>query len=98
VRSFAERYLRGRGLRPTTVLNYQRLLATRINPYLGEMPLKNVTLSEIKAWRSSLNPKTEATNAGAYRLCGDGSSVGDPTTQPRSAECCGVSMTRLWSG
>jgi integrase len=68
VKSFAERYLRERGLRPTTVLNYQRLLATRINPYFGEMPLRNVTLFEIKAWRSSLNPRTEATNAGAYRL------------------------------
>ena len=48
--------------------SYQGLLATRINPYFGEMPLKNVTLSEIKAWRASLNPKTEATNAAAYRL------------------------------
>ena len=32
------------------------------------MPLTNVTLSEIKAWRASLDPKTEATNAAAYRL------------------------------
>ncbi len=68
VKTFAERYLRERGLRPTTVHNYQGLLATRINPYFAEMPLKNVTLSEIKAWRASLNPKTEATNAAAYRL------------------------------
>ena len=57
-----------RGLRPTTVLNYRRLLASRINPYFAEMPLKDVTLSEIKAWRASLNAKTEATNAAAYRL------------------------------
>ena len=68
VKTFAERYLRERGLRPTTVHNYQGLLATRINPYFAEMPLKNVTLSEIKAGRASLNPKTEATNAAAYRL------------------------------
>jgi integrase len=68
VKTFAERYLRERGLRPTTVHNYQGLLATRINPYFAEMPLKNVTLSEIKAWRTSLNPKAEATNAAAYRL------------------------------
>jgi hypothetical protein len=50
------------------VHKYHGLLATRINPYFPEMPLKNVTLSEIKAWRTSLNPKTEATNAAAYRL------------------------------
>ena len=54
VKTFAERYLRERGLRPTTVHNYRGLLATRINPYFGEMPLKHVTLSEIKAWRASL--------------------------------------------
>jgi len=68
VKTFAERYLKERGLRPTTVLNYQRLLASRINPYFAEMPLTAITLSEIKAWRASLNPKTEATNAAAYRL------------------------------
>ena len=50
------------------MLNYQRLLASRINPYFGEMPLRRVTLSEIKAWRASLDPKTEAANAAAYRL------------------------------
>ena len=55
--TFAERYLAERGLRPTTVHNYRTLLATRINPYFGEMPLKNVTLSEIKAWRASLDPE-----------------------------------------
>jgi hypothetical protein len=27
-----------------------------------------VTLNEIKRWRASLNPSTEATNAAAYRL------------------------------
>lgn len=68
VSRFAERYLRERGLRPTTVHNYSRLLATRINPYFGEMPLREVTLSEIKAWRASLDPATQASNAAAYRL------------------------------
>jgi integrase len=68
VKTFAERYIKERGLRPTSVRNYQGLLTTRINPYFAEMPLKNVTLSEIKAWRASLNPKTAATNAAAYRL------------------------------
>src|SRR4051794_32867316 len=35
VKTFADRYLRERGLRPTTVHNYQGLLATRINPYFA---------------------------------------------------------------
>jgi integrase len=68
VKTFAGRYLRERGLRPTTVRNYERLLASRIYPYFADMPLRNVTLSEVKTWRASLNPKTEATNAAAYRL------------------------------
>jgi integrase len=68
VGSFAERYLKERTLRPTTVHNYRKLLAGRINPYFGEMPLRDVTLSEIKAWRVSLDPRTEASNAAAYRL------------------------------
>jgi integrase len=68
VASFAERYLRERGLRPNTVKGYRTLLQTRILPYFGEMPLREVTLAEIKAWRASLLASTEATNAAAYRL------------------------------
>lgn len=66
--AFAERYLTERGLRPTTVKGYRTLLATRILPMLGPVPLSEVTLSDIKRWRSSLAPETEATNAAAYRL------------------------------
>ena len=68
VRSYAERYLSERSLRPNTEHNYRALLASRINPYLGDLPLKFVTVSEIKAWRASLDPKTVAGNAAAYRL------------------------------
>ncbi|MEP7332945.1 MAG: N-terminal phage integrase SAM-like domain-containing protein, partial [Terracoccus sp.] len=68
VMGFSERYLTERGLRPTTVKGYRTLLATRILPFFGEMPLSEVTLSDIKTWRASLDPSTEATNAAAYRL------------------------------
>lgn len=68
VRAFAKRYLAERGLRPTTARGYESLLDRRILPYFGEMPLRDVTLSEIEAWRRSLDPKTESSNAAAYRL------------------------------
>jgi integrase len=68
VGSFAERFLVERGLRPTTQRNYRQLLRSRILPYFGEMPLTEVTLSEVKQWRASLDPATESSNAAAYRL------------------------------
>lgn len=55
VATFGRHYVKERSLRPNTLHSYERLLATRINPYLGETPLKSVTLSEIKAWRASLD-------------------------------------------
>ncbi|MGB3764010.1 MAG: site-specific integrase [Ornithinimicrobium sp.] len=68
VSAFAERYVAERGLRPTTVRGYQALLKHRILPYFGAMALREVTLSEIKAWRRSLDPQTVSSNASAYRL------------------------------
>ena len=76
VGSFAERFLVERGLRPTTQRNYRQLLASRILPYFGEMPLIDVTLSEIKQWRASLDPATESSNAAAYRLSASDPPVG----------------------
>lgn len=68
VRSYAERYLAERPLRPNTEHNYRALLASRINPHLGDLPLKSVTVAEIRAWRLALDPSTAAANAAAYRL------------------------------
>jgi integrase len=68
VRAYADRYLAERPLRPNTAHNYRALLASRILPVLGDLPLKSVTLAEVKAWRAGLDPKTTAANAAAYRL------------------------------
>ena len=56
VAGFAERYLADRGLRPNTIRTYRQLLNTRILPYFEEMPLIDVSLTEIKQWRASLDP------------------------------------------
>ena len=66
--AFAERYLAERDLRPNTLRGYRQLLDGRILPYLGATPLEQITLTEIKAWRATLDPATQATNAAAYRL------------------------------
>jgi integrase len=68
VRSFAERYVEGRGLRATTKAGYRQLLASRILPHFGDAPLQSVTLSEIKRWHASLDAGSAASNAAAYRL------------------------------
>src|SRR5688500_13972567 len=68
VSAFAKRYLAERGLRPTTARGYESLLDRRILPYFGEMPLRDVTLSEIKSCRRSLYLKTQSSNAAAYGL------------------------------
>ena len=68
VEAFAERYLTERRLRPNTVRGYRQLLDSRILPRFGSTPLRAVALSDIKVWRASLDPHTEATNAAAYRL------------------------------
>ena len=66
--SYAERYLAERSLRPNTEHNYRALLRTRILPVLGELPLKAVTLSAVKQWRTGLDPSAPSANAAAYRL------------------------------
>lgn len=68
VAAYSQRYVRERDLRPTTARSYEGLLRTRILPFFGEVPLRDVTLSEIKRWRTTLDPETESTNAAAYRL------------------------------
>lgn len=68
VEGFAEQYIAGRDLRPSTARHYRQLLTTRILPFFGEMPLIEVSLSEIKRWRASLNPDKASSNAAAYRL------------------------------
>jgi integrase len=68
LRAYADHYLAERRLRPNTAHNYRALLTSRILPVLGNLPLKSVTLAEVKTWRAGLDPRTTAANAAAYRL------------------------------
>lgn len=88
VSAFAERYVTERGLRPTTARNYRQPLATRILPMFADMPLVVVTLSEINAWRASLDPTTPSTNAAAYRLLPPSSNSPRRKSWPSSPRRC----------
>lgn len=66
--AFAGRHVVERGLQPATMRGDRALLDSRIRPYFGAMPPRDVTLSEIKAWRRTLEPKKESSKAGACRL------------------------------
>lgn len=68
--AYAERYLADpdRALRPTTSREYARLLETKLLPTFGDRLLDSITVSDIKAWRASLNSTTPSVNAAAYRL------------------------------
>jgi hypothetical protein len=68
VSGYAERYLTERDLRPSTLTGYRQLLQSRILATFRETRLVDVTLAAIKSWRASRDPKTESTNAAAYRL------------------------------
>lgn len=56
VAAYFQRYVRERNLRATTAGRYERLLRTRVLPYLREVPQRDVTLPEIKRWRTTLAP------------------------------------------
>ena len=46
---------------------YRLLLDAVILPVLGTMPMQSITLTDIKAWRSALDPHKRNNNAAAYR-------------------------------
>lgn len=68
VGAFAQRYLAERDLRPNTVRGYRQLLKTHILPTFNGTPLTEVKLTDIKIWRTKLDPATLSSNAAAYRL------------------------------
>lgn len=68
VDAFAERYLAERDLRPNTVRGYRQLLKTHILPTFKGVPLSEVKLTDIKTWRTTLDPDAPSSNAAAYRL------------------------------
>lgn len=65
---YAAEYLVTRNLRPSTLTNYRRLLDSRLLPTFEARPLRQITLTDVRAWRSSQPKSTPSQNAAAYRL------------------------------
>lgn len=69
-KAYAQQWVAERGLRPTTVELYQRLLRIHLLPTFGEHALGDITAPRVRAWRLERLEKTGAptTVAKAYRL------------------------------
>ncbi|WP_425310623.1 site-specific integrase [Ammonicoccus fulvus] len=61
-------WLTRRDLKPRTRDHYQRLLDQRILPGLGDLTLKAITPSTVRAWHEKQDSKTPTMNAHAYAL------------------------------
>lgn len=65
---YSEEYLTTRNLRPTAIKGYRQILATRLLPTFGEMPLTKIRLADVRAWNAKQPKNTPSQNAAAYRL------------------------------
>ncbi len=68
VRSYAEAWLAGRKLRPTTQKDYRHLLDAAILPGLGDRKLSELTRADVRRWWAGLDAAKPRTNAKAYSL------------------------------
>src|SRR5262249_37016648 len=71
LRAYAERWIAHHaGLRPRTRELYAWLLSAHIMPYLGAMPLANITPDTVREWRATLLSAgaSQTATAKAYRL------------------------------
>jgi integrase len=66
---YAGDWLEYRNLKPRTRAHYKSLLAAKITPFLGSIPLKDITPETIRRWHAELTKDgTPTTTAHAYGL------------------------------
>jgi len=69
VQNYAERWLEQRSpLKPRTRELYGRLIAKRITPKLGHLPLESVTTTLVREWFTGMDPDKPTARAHAYAL------------------------------
>lgn len=71
--SYAQQWLAGRltkgqPLKPRTRHHYERIIATRLEPELGALPLEEITPAVVRAWYGHQDAKAPTMRAHAYAL------------------------------
>lgn len=64
----AGRLTKGQPLKPRTRQHYERIIATRLEPDLGALPLVEITPPVVRAWYGRQDPKAPTMRAHAYAL------------------------------
>lgn len=66
--AYAKQWIAHRNLKPRTRMGYEASLANHVEEALGEIPIKALTASAVRAWHASLDRKTPTARAHAYQL------------------------------
>ncbi|ULE32881.1 tyrosine-type recombinase/integrase [Mycobacterium sp. IDR2000157661] len=68
LRTYADRWLENRDLKPRTHEHYRMLLDDHILPKLGSRPIASITADDVRDWHAKLGKKTPTLRAHAYGL------------------------------
>jgi integrase len=65
---YAEPWLAGRDLRPSTRAHYRKLLDRELLPTFGDMPVDTISPATVRAWHADMDPSRPTHRAHCYAL------------------------------
>lgn len=86
LRSYAEAWLAGRDLKPSTVQLYRRQLDELILPRLGEVRLERLAPATVRNWHAALRKEAGERKAALDRAAAARAAMGEPVKSARSGE------------
>lgn len=86
LRSYAEAWLAGRDLKPSTVQLYRRQLDELILPRLGDVRLERLAPTTVRNWHAALRKEAGERKAARDRLAAANAAMGEPVKAARSGE------------
>ena len=66
--AYADDFLAGRTLKPTTRQHYQNLLRNQLKPTFGDTPISAITRYDVRAWHTAMGTSTPTLRSHAYGL------------------------------